>query len=142
MCVRECVCVCVCVHVCSCVCACAVCVCVFACVCVSVCMCVIVCAILQCLDTSKVLQQVQRVGMCVAVCVYVCVYACHLQCSDANGALKQVHLEVLRPWVTKKVTAYVGLEDDIIINMVMAELEKVCVFISRIPYRQRTGRSE
>ena len=37
----------------------------------------------------------------------------------------QVHLEVLRPWVTKKVTQYIGLEDDIIINMVMAELEKV-----------------
>ena len=105
-------------------------------------MCAIVCAISQCLDTSKVLQQVQRVGMCVAVCVYVCVYAGHLQCSDANNALKQVHLEVLRPWVTKKVTAYVGLEDDIIINMVMAELEKVCIFNLRTLYRQRTGRSE
>jgi len=48
-----------------------------------------------------------------------------LQCSDANDALKQVHLEVLRPWVTKKVTVYIGTEDDIVINMVMAELEKV-----------------
>jgi len=37
----------------------------------------------------------------------------------------QVHLDVLRPWVTKKVTTYVGSDDDILINMVMAELEKV-----------------
>ena len=65
------------------------------------------------------------VCVCVCVCVYLCVYACHLQCSDANDALKQVHLEVLRPWVTKKVTVYIGTEDDIVINMVMAELEKV-----------------
>ena len=36
-----------------------------------------------------------------------------------------MHLDVLRPWVTKKVTTYVGYEDDILINMVMAELEKV-----------------
>ena len=36
----------------------------------------------------------------------------------------QVNIEVMRPWVTKKVTAYLGLEDDIVINMVMAELEK------------------
>ena len=36
-----------------------------------------------------------------------------------------MHIEVLRPWVTKKVTQYIGFEDDIIINMVIAELEKV-----------------
>ena len=40
--------------------------------------------------------------------------------------MRKVHLEVLRPWVTKKVTQYLGLEDDIVINMAMAELEKVC----------------
>ena len=31
----------------------------------------------------------------------------------------QVHLEVLRPWVAKKVIGYLGMEDDIIINMVI-----------------------
>lgn len=44
----------------------------------------------------------------------------HLQ-----GAGTQVHIEVLRPWITKKVTQYCGFEDDIVINMAIAELEKV-----------------
>ena len=38
---------------------------------------------------------------------------------------EQVHIEVLRPWITKKVTQYCGFEDDIVINMAIAELEKV-----------------
>ncbi|KAJ1495523.1 PWI domain-containing protein [Baffinella frigidus] len=38
--------------------------------------------------------------------------------------LNMVHIDVMRPWVTKKVIQYVGFEDDIIINMVMAEMEK------------------
>jgi hypothetical protein len=37
--------------------------------------------------------------------------------------MAKVSLEVFRPWVTKKVAGYVGFEDDILINMVMAELE-------------------
>lgn len=35
--------------------------------------------------------------------------------------ISKIHLEVFRPWVAKKVTGYLGMEDDIIINMV-AEL--------------------
>ena len=48
-------------------------------------------------------------------------------CADAGNPVQvdlgKVHIDVLRPWVTKKVCQYVGMEDDIIINMVMAELE-------------------
>lgn len=38
--------------------------------------------------------------------------------------MRKVHLDVLRPWITRKVTQYVGVEDDILISMVTAELEK------------------
>lgn len=37
--------------------------------------------------------------------------------------MRRVHTEVMRPWVAKKVLQYVGMEDDIVVNMVMAELE-------------------
>ncbi|EKX39736.1 hypothetical protein GUITHDRAFT_60382, partial [Guillardia theta CCMP2712] len=32
--------------------------------------------------------------------------------------MRKVNLDILRPWVAKKVTQFVGLEDDIITNMV------------------------
>ena len=32
--------------------------------------------------------------------------------------MSKVQLEILRPWVAKKVTAYLGMEDDIIVDMV------------------------
>ena len=38
--------------------------------------------------------------------------------------MRRVHLDVMRPWITRKVTQYVGVEDDILISMVVAELEK------------------
>jgi hypothetical protein len=43
--------------------------------------------------------------------------------------MTQVHLEVLRPWVAKKVIGYLGMEDDIIINMVMSSFESKFEFL-------------
>jgi len=50
-----------------------------------------------------------------------------LEIEEILLSLSQVHVEVLRPWIAKKVTQYVGQEDDIVISMVMAELDKADV---------------
>ena len=50
-----------------------------------------------------------------------------LEIEEIPLSLSQVHVEVLRPWIAKKVTQYVGQEDDIVISMVMAELDKADV---------------
>jgi serine/arginine repetitive matrix protein 1 len=41
--------------------------------------------------------------------------------------MTKVHLEVFRPWVAKKVNGYLGMEDDVIVNMV-----SFIFFLSRI----------
>ena len=38
--------------------------------------------------------------------------------------MRKVEVAILRPWITTNVNQYVGMEDDIAINMVMAELER------------------
>ena len=53
--------------------------------------------------------------------------------------MNKVALEVFRPWVTKKVSGYVGMEDDILINMVMAELEAEQVPDPRLIQINRKG---
>ena len=43
---------------------------------------------------------------------------------STKAQMSKVNLDVLRPWISKKVEQYVGFEDDIVVNMAMAELEK------------------
>ncbi len=51
-------------------------------------------------------------------CEFIFTFSLEILCCDEAQNF-QVHLEVLRPWVAKKVIGYLGMEDDIIINMVI-----------------------
>lgn len=41
---------------------------------------------------------------------------------------KKVNLDVLRPWVTKKITGILGMEDEVVVEFIFNQLEaeKVC----------------
>ena len=50
--------------------------------------------------------------------------------------MTKVRLEVVKPWVTEKITGILGMEDDVVIEYVFNQLEAEKVSIGRMGWGQ------
>lgn len=59
--------------------------------------------------------------------------------------MTKVNLEVIKPWITKRVNDILGFEDDVVIEFIFNQLEEkvmsyFCIFFFVFPRRVRTLR--
>uniref|UniRef100_A0A3B3TK95 Serine/arginine repetitive matrix 1 n=1 Tax=Poecilia latipinna TaxID=48699 RepID=A0A3B3TK95_9TELE len=52
------------------------------------------------------------------------------ECLDKKVDMTKVNLEVIKPWITQRVTEILGFEDDVVIEFIFNQLEEKVNYIS------------
>lgn len=47
--------------------------------------------------------------------------------------MTKVNLEVIKPWITQRVTEILGFEDDVVIEFIFNQLEEKVILLTQIP---------
>lgn len=47
--------------------------------------------------------------------------------------MTKVNLEVIKPWITQRVTEILGFEDDVVIEFIFNQLEEKVILLTPIP---------
>ena len=71
-------------------------------------------------------------GMCVCVCV--CVFVC--VCVQVD--MHKVNMDIVKPWITKRVTEILGFEDDVVIEFIFNLFDGNQVSVPGLPHLSLT----
>uniref|UniRef100_A0A3B1KEJ6 PWI domain-containing protein n=1 Tax=Astyanax mexicanus TaxID=7994 RepID=A0A3B1KEJ6_ASTMX len=55
------------------------------------------------------------------------------ECLEKKVDMTKVNLEVIKPWITQRVTEILGFEDDVVIEFIFNQLEEKVAFIDSVP---------
>uniref|UniRef100_A0A3B3DIV0 Serine/arginine repetitive matrix 1 n=1 Tax=Oryzias melastigma TaxID=30732 RepID=A0A3B3DIV0_ORYME len=56
------------------------------------------------------------------------------ECLDKKVDMTKVNLEVIKPWITQRVTEILGFEDDVVIEFIFNQLEEKVMFLIDFPF--------
>uniref|UniRef100_A0A3Q3W3H8 PWI domain-containing protein n=1 Tax=Mola mola TaxID=94237 RepID=A0A3Q3W3H8_MOLML len=53
------------------------------------------------------------------------------ECLDKKVDMTKVNLEVIKPWITQRVTEILGFEDDVVIEFIFNQLEEKVIILMK-----------
>uniref|UniRef100_A0A8C6X934 PWI domain-containing protein n=1 Tax=Naja naja TaxID=35670 RepID=A0A8C6X934_NAJNA len=59
------------------------------------------------------------------------------ECLEKKVDMSKVNLEVIKPWITKRVTEILGFEDDVVIEFIFNQLEVKVIILLWLFFRIR-----